>query len=568
MTLVRQQALLKRIETTLPHKDAVQHINDIIDLPNAPAIVERMDSVSLFRLIKAAGFDQGVDLIPYATPQQVQTFVDFDVWRRDRMITERFHRWLDAVIDGMDSKRFKVVMRDLDSEVIALYVKQGLVVEPIEEGQIPEHMPMHTERSPDGVYAIAYPEDETYATVLRKLIKRLYEEDRVLAWTLLEAARWELASEMEEFAYRWRQGRLEEEGFVPREEAMAVYRPLDPAKLREGFEDKTHHIKTRLNTPRTINVPSVITSEFAGEYYILEMLDKVQDDQAVHELVFELTNLCNRTMIADGIEPGELDSGRQVIRRTLGYISVGLMFVSQGDDEQAIAALDALALRDLLRAGYTMASRLQHQALQLTQRPTLTLTDDLDYSLLNPEEESLIESLIRQRPTYASSPVDFDIFRNQQQIDDAALKLGLIAFKQLWLFGMQRHSVQSLAQLIYNQHVLQSPESVTFDMCFTTAIARALIGQAPSIDPLRREEVGQLFVVLRSASWQEQDVHVFDALAAQMPAAMLATTQSLLKRWLKRTFDHLAQAFGVMQDDELHEQHIIVLQEQVLMQNQ
>ena len=554
------EALMRRLNTSLT-RDPVAEINSLIAAPNTRELVQKLEASTLFRLIKDAGFDQGVDLIPFATPGQVQTFLDYDVWRRGDFVPARMHRWLGAVVDATPEGAFAEVVREMDSEVIALYVKRGLHVELMEEGQIPEHMPAKTERSLDGAYAIVYPDDEVYEAVLRKLMDRLFDEDRVLAWTLLEAARWELDSEMESFAHRWRQGRLEEEGFVPRDEAMGVYRPLDPAKLKQEIEHKALAPKLAVQTPEQLNTPSVLLSEFTGDFFLLEAFAQIQDDAQLKALTFELTHLCNRTMVADGIEPGELPSGRQVIQRTLGYASVGLWFLSQGDLTRAVEILADVSVRDIFRAGFTSAARLQHQAMGLAGRPSLTLVEEFDYSLLAPDDLALIEGLGRQRPTYAVDATTFDLFRSQAQIDDAALRLGMIAFKQLWLFGIQQLTPEGLAvRVIEDAHM--NLEDVTLDVCFATALARVLIGQTPEIKPLSKQELGALLGALSKKAWEQDPAAAFHPLMAQQPASYVKMTSGLLRRWIEQTL--------TMFSDELSNVHDLqtaqVIKERILLE--
>lgn len=540
------EALMRRLNTPLT-RDPVAKINDLIAAQNTLEQVQSLEGSTLFRLIKDAGFDQGIDLIPFATPEQIQTFLDFDVWRRGDFVTARMHRWLGAVVDSTPEGLFRRVLREMDSEVIALYVKRGLHVELMEEGEIPDHMPDKTQRSLDGVYAIVYPEDDVHAAVLRKLMDRLFDEDRVLAWTLLEAARWELDSEMESFAHRWRQGRLEEEGFVPRDEAMGVYRPLDPAKLKQEIEHKTLTPKYAVPTPEQLNTPSVLLSEFDGDFFLLEAFAKIQDDAQLRGLMFELSHLCNRTMVADGIEPGELPSGRQVIRRTLGYASVGLWFLSQGDLDRAIDILSIVPVRDIFRAGYTSASRLQHQSISLLGRPTLTLVEEFSYSLLDPNDVTLMEALGRQRPTYAANEADFDLFRTQAQVDDAALRLGMIAFKQLWLFGIQQFTPEGLTVRV-SEGTRMEIQDVTLDVCFATALAHVLIGQPPEVKPLNRQELGHLLKALTEKKWESDPAAAFNPLMAQQPASYVTMTSGLLRRWIEQTLQMFSEELGQVHD--------------------
>ena len=549
-TLELSQRLPQRCSPALPPGDPVHQIKALIDQPDTRQAVEALDAHTLFRLIKTAGFDQGVDLIPYSAPSQIQAFLDFDVWRRDQLLPKRMHRWLGALIAESSDDHFKQVMRQLDAEVLGVYFKDGLQVYLADDGRIPEDVPDEAVLSPDLQYALVYTtEDEEHAATLRALITRQYALDMSLAWTFLEAVRWELKSDMEEHAYRWRSGRLQDHGFVPREEAMSVYRPLDPTALRQRHEAGQALTKPRLQAPERLDLPRVLTSELEHDLYLLQIIHSMADDAQVRELLFELTTLLNRTLVADGIEPGELESGRQVVRRTLGYASLGLEHLSRRQDDLARQWLTQLPLRDIFRAGYTLVAKLQRQAHQLTQRPTLTMVDGHEHSLLREDDQALMEALLRQRPTFAADARSFDHFKTQDQVDAAALRLGEVAIKQLWLFGAQRQSVEQLAALIYGGSLLIEPVDVTMDMAMATAIARLMISGQPSLEPLSPSDVAALLAALKRAPWQADQAAFFNPIMVQALSAMPEASAPLLRRWIEQTLARLIDELGRLKDE-------------------
>lgn len=543
------RTLPKLTNPMLPAGDAAQQIAALIERPDTAQAVQQLEPPTLFGMIKSAGFDQGVDLIPYCSPVQLQACLDFDAWRRDQLLIERQHRWFGAIAEESSDAHFKEVMRELDSEIVALYFKRGLQVYLADDGRIPEDVPDEAVLSPDGQYAIIYPEDETWAANLRLMVKRLYELDMVLAWTLLEAVRWELVSDMEEYAYRWRNGRMQDWGFVPREEAMAVYRPLDPAQFRERVEQGSVEPKVRLHVPDHQDLPSVLTSEFSTEFFVLEAIGGLEDAALVSELLFELSTLSNRALIADGIEPGELSSGRQVIRRTLGYLSLGLEFLSRAQLERARQLLSEVALRDIFRAGYTAVYKLQHQARQLSARHTLTMVDGHEYSLLNDDERAFMEGLMRIRPTFAKDQESFDLFKRQAQVDQAALMLGQMAIKQLWLFGVKQQSVEQLATLIYQDALLIEPIDVTFDMCMATMLATLMARGEASLTPLAPQDIGALLVTLRQRPWEEDFAAYFNPIFTEAMRLLPQSSLALFGRWVQAQVERLLDELGQLVDE-------------------
>lgn len=541
------KALLERAPTMLPPGDPVQQINEIVERPDFEGYLQSLDAHTLFRLIKTAGWDQGEDLVPYATPRQIQCFVDFDVWRRDQLITSRLVPWLGTLVEHASDAKLQRVMRGLDPEVIALLFHEHLLVDLIdEEGMIPEHMPDHTERSPDGVFALAYPEDEEVATLLRSLLARLYQFDMALAWTLLEATRWELRSEMEEYAYRWRSSRLEEFGFLPRDEAMAIYRLIEPERLRALIEDDALETPA-LYQPETLDLPSILTSELTDEFWVLRLLDQLTDDALVRARLFELTAVTNRTLVADGIEPGELESGREVVRRTFGYMSLGLEFLSRADEGRALAILAERPLAELFRVGWSLVFKLHRQALKLESSPTLTLLDGERYSLLDANDAALFEELSRQRPTFAADAITFDIFKRQEQVDRAALTLGQVAFKQLWLFVLMGMAPQVIGDMLASGALLNDPTELTFDTLFSTWIATHLTSGRAAIRGLTRDEVAALLPLVAARPWHGDTATYLRDLLAPIAALIPTASPRLITDWATQSLERLHDELGRMQ---------------------
>ncbi len=538
-----------RLDTALPAGEPIEQIDALLSRSDAEEHIKTLNPHTLFRLIKEAGFDQGMDLIPYASPDQLQIFVDLDCWAKDRIDTGRMSTWLSVLVAEADDEHFQRALRDLDPEVTALFFKKNFVaVEVIEEDQIPEGMPENVELSPDNAYALVYPEDEDLSGLMRALVDRLYFVDQGLAWALFEAVRWELTSEMEETAYKFRTSRLEEYGFVERIEALDVYSTVDPVDFRQRWESGELEEKPVLDPPSTIEVPTVIKDNLNDEFFFFAILDSIDDPAQLKRLSAELVSLSNRSMVADGIEPGEIETGREVIRRTAGLLSLGLHFVARTEPEAARRALETIPLRSLFRVGHSITANLQQKARTLEDRPTLSLIEGVPYSLLNPDETALFEGLADLRPTFGRDRETFEIFRHQDQIDLAALRIGMVAFKQLWLFGVTDNTVEDLANLVYEGTLLNEPDSVSFDAFFATALATHIIRQEPALRGLTSEELRTLPQALRDKPWDDDPIQFFESVIGPMLVELPPETTGLATKWLDQTLDWLIDELAPVRD--------------------
>ncbi len=539
--------------SVLPPGNGAEQINAILAKNDYLEYIQALNPQTLFRLIKETGWNEGHDLVAYASPDQIQTFVDLDCWQRDSFSIEKMAPWLSALVANSEDAHFKQIMRSLDAEVIALFFKANLYAEPAEEDVSPDHLQGNLALSPDNAYWIVYPEDEDMAALMRAMINRLYEVDYPLAWTLFEATRWELTSEMEESAFRWRTSRMEELGFMKFEEALEIYAPIQPVQFRERLEKRDLDPKITVHAPENTEFPAVIESYVDDDFYFFKILKSIVEDRTVEDLLFELGTLTNRTMIADGIEPGEIESGYEVARRTLGFLSLGLEFLSRGDDERAHDVIQTVALREIFQTGYSLTRKLQLNVLELTKRPTLSLIEGDRFSLLNPVEEALCDALTRSHPSFAESDVQFDIFRKQAQVDSAAVRIGRIAFKQLWLFGVLNQSIDNLAALVYGGALLNDPADVTFDSLFATAIATFLTDGTPQLRGLTQAELQMLPGLLNQRPWTNDVIAYFEPLVGPILVEMPASVASMATLWLTETLARLTDEFAFLTVEATHE---------------
>lgn len=560
----RLDSPLSHLTRSLPPGEPTEQIKAILDMDDPEGFFAALDAQVFYQLIKSAGWDQTHDLIHYATPAQIQNFVDFDCWTRDRLIPDKMDKWLLAIVTEADDAKLKAVMREVDSEVISIYFKAFLQVEDLDDERIPDHLEGDVAKSPDGAYALVYPENEDRAALMRALVERIYAVDRVLAWTLFEATRWELMSEMEEYAYKWRNSRLEEFGFVSREEAMESYQYLDPAKFRDSLDKKPsldEFVERAL--PKHVDLPEVLEDELDDEFFVYRALRTLNDSKRVQSVIYQIGALTNRTMMADGIEPGEVESGREVARRTLGYLSLGLEFLSRADITLAAEQLTAMAIKRIFQVGFSLTRKLQAQLLSLEERPALSLMDGERYSLLNEDERALAESLDRPRPTFAWDWRSYEIFKSQEQLDAAAVRIGMLAFKQIWLFGVIEQTPDSLRETIGSEALANSETTTTFDIFFATWLARFILNDTPQVEPLNGAEIEQLIEHMNQAPWDADDGSAYfkpllDLMSAKLPPA----SNALFTRWvvatLARLDDELAGVTGV-DNPALFQEVVLVL---------
>lgn len=552
--------LIRKGDDQLPDGSPAEQVNAIIERPDAEGFVQSLDPHVLYRLIRSAGWDEAIDLIPLASPWQFQVFVDLDAWQKDRFEPNALIPWFTAILEETSDQKFKSIVRETDPELFAMFFKDGLQVGLFDEDgdPPPEFMNIDWTTSPDGVYVVAYPDDQEKSALLRGILDRLYHVDRVMAWTLLEAARWELMTHMEAEAYRWRTSRLEEFGFVSREEALEIYKSLNPSKFRDRLDEGDYEAKP-FSEARTTNLPTVTENFDESRFYIVKILERVDDD-IIESIMAEFVSVQNRTLLADGVEPGEVEKARDVAERTLGYASLGLEFLSRADDERALQLVEEIPIRDIFRVGFSMTWRLRKTIVDLRRRPTLTIVEGDYFSLLRGADRSLAQALFKVRPMFADSTGEVLRFERQQQIDDAAVRLAFLAFKQLWLFGASGIDPDALVELAYSEATQNEPPTISFDSLFATHLVLALLDEDVTARGLTHDELRRLPAILRGSPWGDDPLGYFEEeTIAPIIENLPAGSVRFAGRWIQQTLDRLVDELERVQDLDTPEFFVDVL---------
>src|SRR5260221_580650 len=203
--------------------------------PDPERAVRALPGDELYYVIHELGLRDAGDILELARPEQVQAVLDFALWERDQLVPERLGEWLEAIAD-VPYETIGAWVAGLDVELFALLVRKTSRIYDLSHEEAPDEAEGTLYPTPDGLFVIDVtgvpsgldvrdvasdqaPEGEesgpmtTSARAVIRIIDGLYRADQNYARRLLVGMRAELDSELEELAYRWRQGRMADLGF-------------------------------------------------------------------------------------------------------------------------------------------------------------------------------------------------------------------------------------------------------------------------------------------------------------------------------------------------------------------
>jgi len=67
--------------------------------PQAAALVGGIPTEELYYLVRAVGLTDAIEVLRLASPEQIQGFLDLDLWERDRLAPTRVFAWMEVLAE-------------------------------------------------------------------------------------------------------------------------------------------------------------------------------------------------------------------------------------------------------------------------------------------------------------------------------------------------------------------------------------------------------------------------------------------------------------------------------------
>lgn len=393
-------ALVRRL-SQLPSK---QKLEALIDAPNARELVRSVPGEELYYAIMDVGLVDTADIVQLASPTQFRTFVDLGAWKRDRVDPHQVLTWLRAA-RGDEPEEFLQKLEKIDLEVLEYMLRSFITAHDLEEN--PDVNPAGvTFETPEGKYLLEFHVEGVEQATLRMLLHDLMGQNAFEAVRLIEATRWEVPSELEETAYRFRSARLEDLGFPPLEQAVSLFAWLDPDKV------------AKISSSPASAPPEALMRVRERVSYLDEAMRGLEPNE-LEALNQELRSIANAALVAEIQDPGDLDAVRRVGEMVRDYLGLGIEHLTDGDPALAADCVREHESRRIFQVGFSLTLRLKFKVDRLAKEP-LALLGEVWLTL--PFEAKTLAALRRKRPLRAlkvegAEPVPF---RSRKELEDAS----------------------------------------------------------------------------------------------------------------------------------------------------
>ena len=314
-------------------------------LPQPEDVIPLLPEAELCFTVKAVGLHDAAWILACATSEQLIAAIDLDAWRGYEVDLETLGEWVAALAEA-DGTTLLRATQALDPELLVLLLRSRTTVvqKPTDdEGwQPPEHA-----QTLEGQFYFVTKGESDDAEALVKLLRTLFQEDYWSYFRLMQGAIWELDSDCEEWALRWRAGRLEDLGFPPWDDAMSVYRFIAPEDRAQIPEAERPLDVSAWQLP--VWLPG-LPDAAGSEHRIFRAMAEL-DEEERRAAFYAFVAVANKLAVADRMALSDAESTPRAIDKAARFISEGLAYVAveRGLSEPDI--LRRVTLERLFRVG-------------------------------------------------------------------------------------------------------------------------------------------------------------------------------------------------------------------------
>lgn len=316
-------------------------------LEDAAPVVPRMPAGELCFTAKAVGLADAGWILEHASDDQLVACVDLDAWAHWTPDREKLHAWMEAFVDAGEDTLLRAA-RALDFEELVLWVRDRAEVSLKPSASEDEGWePPPGAQTLEGQFHLVARREKDDLSELLTLLRVLFEQDYWVYYRLMQGAMWELDSDAEEWAARWRTGRLQDMGFPTWEESKRIYAWLRPEQLDRIPERSA---PTLGEWPLPIWMPKLPASREA-ELLLWRALAELGEEER-RPCLFAFLALANRVAVADELPLGDAESMPVAIDKAARLASRGLGFLVERHGLAAAELLRRVPLERLFRVGH------------------------------------------------------------------------------------------------------------------------------------------------------------------------------------------------------------------------
>jgi hypothetical protein len=501
-----------------------------------------------------------------ASDKQWEYIVDIEVWEKDRIGLSPVTKWFDLLFK-IDPNRFIKWSLDQKAAFMEFYLFKNIEVRVREIDQDPSEFGDEF-FSFDDIFYIRFidepveeePEENEFRETnqkhhnafLLKYLKTLADVDHIMYQNMLFTSSNVIPAESEEEAYRLRNVRLAEKGFLPYEEAVGIYQPMKVNDFRrQNIKFTSDDPGRKLFSPIPLSHSGVLEEE--NNFTIA--LKKIPSDEVLNQIQAEFAGLCNRLISADRKIIRDKNELKHIVKKACGYLNMGLEKLTKEDKEPAANLFTSLIqgypLINIFRVGFGLAMELKWRAERWLKKSWFN-TKGLTLGFWGEEWMGVLGGLLIKRPLYYDNYITGELYREFFSIQD--IKVTEKSLNEIMAFD-------EIFSLISIEPEADTDEYLTYKNFVLTLYARHYLGLTEKLLPLTLDEFKCFFDSLWADKKHSRKTNpsmkasFLDWLSDKTGRTHLEISRNLGPS-LENLFNDIESEYGNVSRDDLDSRHI------------
>jgi Family of unknown function (DUF6178) len=442
-------------------------------------LVQQLPELEVFLTVKEVGEMDSLDLISLTTAEQFQYILDLDLWKRDQLEPVKVLHWMEILLESGEKKVAQFI-QSTDPEPIVLLLKRFLRVmtsegEPVE---VRDRLPLFTL---DQHYFIDF-KGKGVREIFQPFLEIFYRVDEKGYRRLMDSLIVELESELEETGYRLRNGRLADHGFPDFEEALEIYSFVNPDSLtgEKGIRQIRDLGETKKESP-------TFYLAFQNEGPLLSSVLSRIDPREQDRLSQEITSLCNKAIVAGGLDLSNIAGMERVIRKVYHYLNLGLQYLSQEEEEKAFEFVQSLPMQRLFQCGVSTTILLRRKAESILKGPWFSGRQE-NLVLLDTPHFEKFEGILRKRPALYRDGA-YEDFKSLQDLEEAENFLEFVETVVNFLRKELNSSPLELEEMDFKDCHPETWREITLSTIFLTSLANQILKGSFRFEAIERDRL-------------------------------------------------------------------------------
>jgi hypothetical protein len=509
---------------------------------NPRELVRGLHHEDFFWLVKKAGDNDCPTLLEMASQDQWQYLLDMELWRKDRLNPDQAIQWLERLKQADPDKLASWLFAEGEAFAYFYFFKSIQVVIKEEVLNLNEDFITF-----DGVFYFRVL-DKRYSETIEDVLRAMAEYDLEHYQAVLLGLAGVLPAEIEEEMYRMRNIRLAEHGFLPFDEALAIYAPLDAGTI--GAEEPWEKAYMFTGEIERSLVPLSPLYHAGGPNLLTEAFSRITDSLLLDRIRLEFAGLCNHIISADGILAVDLEVLIKTCRKAAGYLNLTLEKLCGEDPATAERLLRDNSLVSVFRVGFGLAMKLKWKA-EAWLKKSWFYGYDLEFDFWGEDWGGTLTGLLENRPRFYTGLKEGEAYKDFEGITELDTCGRLI--NRLRVLDRLLARLTGLYPL--DEAVIQSPR-FTFHRLLFNFWARQLLKLEPcflSISPAQAREffghirAGKEVPPYRISEFKQKFVRDFIALDSSLEAEDAET----LKETLSLIWDEFGKEYQWVSTSDL-----------------